>query len=318
MVLEQIEITSLSDFIEKVVINMILYEKFEGSFVYRGEGSDKYRLLPSALRPETKIFINNCLQHIPNSESAQIFAEYSSIKNFCIEANRNGLAVGNCYPILNNSYDNEQEEFNFDRLEKGIYEKWIPEFLLETASIAQHSGVPTRLLDWSNNIMCALYFACNDAVRKLQSVPLDEAKEIYFSDEKLVIWALNASAIQRVKYDKIGQDDCGKIKLFVPQGCINQNINAQKGILMYRQIHKGGLLNKPIDRTPYDDLIIDQFNSEREPILSKYTIPICPLAHLYKYLDKCGINTACMYPGYEGIVKKINEDSLIESLPQIY
>lgn len=73
MVLEQIEITSLSDFIEKVVINRILYEKFEGSFVYRGEGSDKYRLLPSALRPETKFFINNCLQLIPNSESAQIF-----------------------------------------------------------------------------------------------------------------------------------------------------------------------------------------------------------------------------------------------------
>ncbi len=315
MVLEQIEITSLSDFIEKVVINRILYEKFEGSFVYRGEGSDKYRLLPSALRPETKFFINNCLQLIPNSESVQIFAEYSSIKKFCIEANRNGLAVGNCYPILNNSYDNEQEEFNFDRLEKGMYEKWIPEFLLETASIAQHSGVPTRLLDWSNNIMCALYFACNDAVRKLQSVPLDKAKEIYFSDEKLVIWALNASVIQRVHYDKIGQDDCGKMKLFVPSANINQNINAQKGIFMYRQIQKGGLLNEPIDRTPYDDLMLDQFKSEKEPFLFKYTIQMSLLAKLYKYLDKCGINTASMYPGYDGIVKKIKEDSLIELFP---
>ena len=217
--------------------------------------------------------------------------------------------------ILNNSYDNEQEEFNFDRLEKGMYEKWIPEFLLETASIAQHSGVPTRLLDWSNNIMCALYFACNDAVRKLQSVPLDKAKEIYFSDEKLVIWALNASVIQRVHYDKIGQDDCGKIKLFVPSANINQNINAQKGIFMYRQIQKGGLLNEPIDRTPYDDLMLDQFKSEKEPFLFKYTIQMSLLAKLYKYLDKCGINTASMYPGYDGIVKKIKEDSLIELFP---
>jgi len=50
------------------------------------------------------------------------------------------------------------------------YHKW--------AEIAQHYGVPTRLMDWSSNALTALYFACNDA---LQGNPGTEG----------VVWVIN-------------------------------------------------------------------------------------------------------------------------------
>jgi hypothetical protein len=36
------------------------------------------------------------------------------------------------------------------------------EYPLEWLMVSQHYGVPTRLLDWSTDILIALYFACND------------------------------------------------------------------------------------------------------------------------------------------------------------
>lgn len=311
-----INLGNLNEFIDQIIFKSS-HTDITGKFIYRGEGSDKYLLLPSALRHTADLKLkNDYLKPLKNTESYQIRAEYSYLKEFCIESNRNGIPVNGCTELIKYQYEDNCEEFDLDRFCDGKYEIWIPEFLLETASIAQHSGIPTRLLDWSNNAMCALYFACNDALRMLKSKATTEDINQFLlnSDNKLAIWELNSSVVQQFNYDEIGKDTCGKIKLFIPQSQSHENIKAQKGVMMYRQIRKGNLLKKEIDRTPYDKLISEQFNSQNEPVLKKYTLPISHIVRIYKFLDSCGINTASMYPSYDGVIRKLKEDSFIDSI----
>lgn len=58
---------------------------------------------------------------------------------------------------------------------------WLSEDLYEIAGLAQHYGLPTRLLDWSQDIYVSLYFACIGAMNSI--------KNNGFTDDNIVLWA---------------------------------------------------------------------------------------------------------------------------------
>ena len=45
------------------------------------------------------------------------------------------------------------------------YETWLPEDLYELAGLAQHYGVPTRLLDWSQDIFVSFTNVAQNKIR---------------------------------------------------------------------------------------------------------------------------------------------------------
>jgi hypothetical protein len=81
--------------------------------------------------------------------------------------------------------------------------------------IAQHYGLPTRLLDWTENLFVGVYFALYDIVRNKsfeevissQTAPLPESSG---AQDGPVIWILDADDLNRVT--------AGDASSFIPEG----------------------------------------------------------------------------------------------------
>lgn len=128
-------VESLGDYIELI---SQLYSENE-AYWYRGQSNANYRLVPSGLR-----------------------------ETYAIEDAR-GYKLEK--PVLDNPCSGSNNTVAFLPIEKMVYEfaskakehvEYSVNNMVEWECIAQHYGLPTRMLDWSTNALDALYFAVCD------------------------------------------------------------------------------------------------------------------------------------------------------------
>jgi hypothetical protein len=147
------------------------------------------------------------------------------------------------------------------------YLETVPKNLWDQLAIAQHHGLSTRLLDWTENPLVAAFFASNKN-RKSDSV-------IYFLD------SASHSHYGRFVDHLPTPFDIFDNMVFRPNH-ITPRIAAQAGIFT---VHPNPLL---------------QFNPDD---LQKWVLKSEILRVLYKTLDSYGINEATVFPGLDGIAK---------------
>ncbi len=178
----------------------------------------------------------------------------------------------------------------------------------DTLFFMQHYGIPTRLLDWTENPLTALHFALMGAKRTVT----DSGKPFYQSSA--AVWMLdpvmwNRHALRHMSYlgGVLSSDDpeiqgYGPKRAFV--GMHNQvvalygvhnsaRIVAQQGVFTIF-----GRDAKPMEQAFNDD----QFPAK---CLTKITVPRSHISRMRKSLLNQGVTESAVFPDLEGLAREI-------------
>lgn len=145
------------------------------------------------------------------------------------------------------------------------YLPYIPKSDWEWLALAQHHGLPTRLLDWSYNPLIALFFAV----------------EVY-AEENSVVYAVNIR--NEINLETDHPFTIKKVKRYTPP-LISERIKGQSGCFT---IH-------PNPQVAY--------RLNKKDIC--FEIPFDKRRAIKQMLFKLGIRLRVIYPGLEGIAKDL-------------
>ncbi len=257
-------------------------------------------MIPTALRPDNvdwfwKICgLGRPIEPQHNWQTWQVKGEYSVLRAFYRLADQRGLEV----PVSERVRLNLAQEFDFYGL-NNPYEKdvWIPKDLLETAALAQHYGIPTRLLDWTYDIFVALFFALTGAIGK---------------EGRLVIWALNKEYLSFLKPTA----NRVNIDFITPHYANNPNLNAQKGLFTHWPVQLLSMANEMrllqngqvalVDRRPLDALVAEKYKVEDKfSLFKRFTLSCTEAKKGCGILSKLGYDAARIFPGYKGVAEHL-------------
>ena len=187
--------------------------------------------------------------------------------------------------------------------------------------LAQHYGVPTRFLDWSENPLVALYFACENNSRK----------------EEAVVWMLNRLNYNRhIKaldpaYDFIDDEVARREAIRTLMGftdCKNGacTVSSMELPFLYSPYLFDGRMTAQSswfmvwgnDMRPFQQMIDEQNymklfdedcppcdGNESDDFLYQFVIPVWAKQQIVRELNMLGINGKSLFPGLDGVGKHI-------------
>lgn len=130
-----------------------------GDLAYRGQASSQWLLVPKAFRPgELNAYSSDAPVGSPTRVVPQAVAEFRALHQFVKVADNSGLQITEAGGRL------LLQDPSGRMLSNADWEySWPQEEFLETLALAQHHGIPTRLLDFTEDPLVSSYFAANSA-----------------------------------------------------------------------------------------------------------------------------------------------------------
>lgn len=270
-----IECSSVREFWDKLSPEKPLKSN-TSKFIYRGHGNAVWPLMPAILRDNIRRF----WQKEQISYDEQIFFEIAVLNYFVEQCDLQGLRI----PNDSSKFRIQNLDINQSGNDKYYINPsdWPNDNLLELMALAQHHGVPTRLLDWTKRSYVAAYFAASSALASCEGS---------ISKNKIAIWALDIECINLYR----------NIMLVKVPGATSSNLAAQSGLFTFlKQFGKRGEIFKPIP-------LEDEFLSLPGTPLWKITLPV---EHAIEVLDLCelyGISASTLFPGYDGSARAVSD-----------
>jgi len=284
---------NVNDFLNQIYPASGMGNDCHKRWIFRGQPAG-FNLTPSAFRGETLSVLTRWFYGKPSPES-QISLELRALGLFLEAVDRQGILVPGDSREFREKWINKEFILSVDFRNSSNLDFWPDKNGVHVLTFAQHSGLPTRLLDWTRRSYIAAYFAATGTAKKA----------IYEQDEKepnedIAVWAFSDEFIDRYKEPEIEIVD-------VPTG-LNQNLVLQRGCFT-------------LVKTPVVDECPRYFTFEEAASLNndkfggvfplrKFVLRSGQRRRLLKRLSECeGIDGASMFSGVDGAMKFIKEQA---------
>tara|TARA_R110002110_G_scaffold69672_2_gene187668 strand:- start:45 stop:818 length:774 start_codon:yes stop_codon:yes gene_type:complete len=169
------------------------------------------------------------------------------------------------------------ESLMLDEFERMVLplSEFQPKDKWDLLALAQHHGLPTRLMDWTFNAMAALWFAV--------------ARPPATSSKYGTVWILAADVEDfRSDTEKYGPLSNRITRIFRPK-IVSRRISAQAGAFTVHRIMDG------------NRIIRFETNHRLSRKLTKVLIPSTHFAAIRQQLDMLGVNHAALFPDIDGL-----------------
>lgn len=191
--------------------------------------------------------------------------------------------------------------------------------------IAQHHGLPTRLLDWSINPLVALYFSLPDVVLEESLEFEEEDREYYlndgFSGKGAAVFIINPCVINEVfknpPYPINVAYEYEEWKHYIDP--TKSGIRAYEPICIYSNDIDSRISAQSGHFTLHGSCIWSlDYYSLTIPNIYKILIPYKFINKIKRNLDMLGINDSYIYPGLDGLAKDIKnkENALFQRIAE--
>jgi hypothetical protein len=302
--LRRIDCNSVPMFLDEI---NPLNRRYNRDSVFRGVSRESHHLIPSALRAEGQEFLTNFLSKDPLLDALiydvipkRLVAEFRYLQSFYWKMIRNGVNVPDDSSELREMFRESQHLGGIDLLSKVVRENewWPPQSIDSLLALAQHNGLPTRLLDWTWSAYNAAYFAAKGAL-------LDCAH-----NENIAIWVLDSPQIGLYSTGSLGY----QIDIVSVSGATNPNLHAQRGLFTLLRT-KPASYSDEFDEKSLDFQFIElttDLPKFAQSVFTQLTLPRRYAPQLADELSRLGIAASNMFPGVQGVADSLREEQQIE------
>ena len=287
--IREIRCHSADDFLKHLLPTHPFWQEMQQKWIFRGQADANWKLIPTLFRKSSWENFK-LIDPLQLTVRELIKNEYWIIRTFLDACDSAGLTVPEDSQIIRCGYLNHKaNQFDVAQI-KNFGRNWPPDVIMSIIAIAQHHGIPTRLLDWTRSALIASYFASKEGV-----------KESRKKDQNIVVFALNSESLH---HDVAGWTKPEGIYLISAPYGQNRNLSAQKGVFtLLRTVPD---LDAAVNVTALEDLV----SLKADTLLVRFTLPVNCCAELLRKLKDFGISAGSLFPDVSGSVEACRERML--------